>query len=328
MKIAVEKQTPVTALATLIAIVAASYTRYGTAPFENEEVSARVVPPLAEYLSAFGASHPVVSIIAAAIMTIAAGMIIGIMVSRFNIYPTQTFISMPLYGVVACGIFISRDALSAALSSLLAAMAVRYLVCGYLRERDLSSMLYSGLAVGTMLLVSPSGAAYAVAVMIAVFVLSFSARELLVLMTAAVFPPAVFCYAVWAFGGEFAAPAIRIREALISESGVATFGNDAVAALVLCGLTAFTFVSSAVLFQANRFMVSVKSRGILIYILLLSLLSAAMMFLPSSTPAALAVAAVPMSMIMPVVFIREGERLSAILYLSSAVVFVLHLLYY
>ena len=328
MKISVEKQTPVAALTTLIVIAAASYVRYAAIPFENERAVAEVLPPLAERFSVLSGSYPIAGVIVAFLLTVFTGMIIGQMGSRFGLYPAQTFLSMPLFGFVACGIFISGDVLSASLTSLLAALAIKYVSRGYLRERDLSSMLYAGLCIGCMLLLSASGVVYAVAAMSAIFILRFSTREMFVLLFAIVFPPAVCCYAVWAFGGEFLSSLIQIREALTAESGADAFGNDAVCALVLCGLCGFTFICSTVLFLANRFMVSIKSRGILIFNIVLSLLSAAIFVLPSSSPSCFAAAAVPMSTIMPVLFIREGERLSVILYLSLWVVFILHLLYY
>ena len=328
MKVSVDKQTPVAALAMLTAIATASYVRYAVAPYDNEMTGAHQLPPLAGWLRETMVSLPVLSVVSAVVMTVIAGMLIGQMSGRFNIHPSQTFLSMPLYGFMACGIFISGDAVSAAASSLLAAMALKYVCRGYLRERDLSAMLYAGLSIGTMLLVSVSGVVYVIGALSAIFILSFSARELFVLLTAMILPPLFCCYAVWALGGDFFSPLIEVRAALFAESGVDTFGNDAVAALTLCGLSVFVYVCSTVLFLSNRFMVSIKSRGILIYNIVLSLLSLAMFALPSSTPAAFSVAAVPMAIIMPVLFVREEERLSAVLYLSLWVVFILHLLYY
>lgn len=315
-------------MATLIAIVAAASVRFALAPFDNECMTASVAAPLAGITASFVAKHRVWSIILSGVLTVAAGMVVGQMGSRFRLYPSQNFMSMPLYGITACGIFISDNCLAAAAASLLAAMALNYICLGYLRERDLSAMLYAGLCTGSLLLLSTSGAVWVAAMLPAIFIFSFSTRELFVLLTSMIMPVAAFCYAVWALGGEFTLPAMRIWESLTAASGVATFGDDAVGALLTGGLLGFTLICSMALFLANRFMVAVKSRGILIYITVLSLLSAAMLALPSSTPADFAVAAVPMATIMPVLFIREGERLSAILYLSLIAVFILHLLYY
>lgn len=328
MKISVGKQNPVAALTALIVVVTASYVRFRLAPYDNEGAVTGILPPLAGRLSALSAEYPVASLIPAILMTIGAGMLVGQMGGRFRLYPSQTFLSMPLFGIVACGIFISGDVLSASLSSLLAAMALKYLCRSYFRERDLAAMLYAGLSIGMMLLVSTSGVVYVVAALSAIFILSFSTRELLVLLIAMLLPPLACCYAVWALGGDFFAPFIQFREALFADSLSDAFGNDAVVALVLCGLSGFTFICSAVLFLSNRFMVSVKSRGILIYNIILSLLSLAMFAMPSSSPANFGVSAVPMATIMPVLFIRERERLSAVLYVSLWVVFVLHLLFY
>ena len=327
MRISVEKQTPAMALTAMIVIIVLSSVRHALSPFGNELAGARVVPMVAEYLSAAERAWPITCIAVSALLLTAAGVVVGRIVGRFRLYPVQTFLTMPLFGFVSCGIFISGDMLAASLTSLLGALALNYVCRGYLRERDLSAMLYAGLCIGTMMLISTSGAVYVAAALLAVFILSFSTRELFILLTAIALPVGVNCYAEWALGGDFLTPVLRFRDALLADSGVSSFGDDAVCALVLCGLLGFALVSSTMLFLANRFMVSLKSRGILIYNVVLWLLSVAMFALPSSTPADFAVAAVPMSVIMPVVFIRERERLSAILYLSLWAVFMLHLMY-
>lgn len=328
MKISVEKQTPVGALMTLTLIAAVAFVRFWLSPYGNELLPTGILPPLAEYFAGFAEGSRTVAVVVSFILTVAAGMIVGQTGGRNRLYPSQTFISMPIFGIVSCGIFISGDSVSSSATALLAALTLKYLCRGYLRERDLSAMLYAGLSIGTMLLVSPSGFAYVAAALSAMFILSFSARELFVLLSAMVLPVAGWCFGSWALGGDFVSPAMRIWYALFAESGVDAFGNDAVAALTLCGLVGFTFFCSAMLFLANRFIVSVKSRGIFGFTLVLSLLSLSLLAFPSSGPAVFAVSAVPMSMMMPVLFIREGGRLTAILYLSLWAVFVLHLFYY
>lgn len=325
MRISVGKQTPVMALAALVVIAAAAYTRFGVAPFDNEIYGARVLPLTGEYLSAACKAFPVWSIVVSAMLTVAAGIVVGRMGVRFNLYPAHTFLSMPVFGIIACGIFISADTLAASLTALLAAMALRFLFRGYLRERDLASMLYSGLCIGSMLLVSTAGTVYLLAAMSALFVLSFSSRELLVLMTGIVLPVAACCYGVWAFGGEFLLPVTRFVEALTADSGVRTFGDNAVAALALCGLVMYTFVFAMLEFSSSRFRVSVKSRGILVYCAMVSVVSLLLPLLPSSTPADFAVAAVPMSLIIPILFMQEGERMTGLLYMLLLAVYAVHL---
>lgn len=316
------------ALTALIAIVAASYVRFAVAPFDNELSTAGIVPPLAEYLSELEAACPIVSLAVSALMTVFTGMIIGQTGGRFRLYSTQTFIAMPLFGLVACGIFIPCDTLSASLSALLASLTLKYLCRGYWRERDLSSMLYAGLSTGLLMLTSVAGVAYLLGAVLAIFILSFSTRELFVLIVAVMLAPALCCYAVWAMGGDFLAPLFRIWDSVSVEAGGEAFGCDAVCALTLCGLVMFVYVSSSALFLANRFMVAIKARAILSYNIVLSMLCVALFALPSATVSCLAVAAVPMSAIMPVFFIRERENLSAWIYVSLWIVFVLHLLYY
>lgn len=328
MNISVEKQTPVMAVVSFAVIVAAAYLRFAVAPYDNETAGAWVLPTAGEYISQVAATYPVWSIVISAALTFAAGIFVVQTGNRFALYPSQTFLSLPLFGFAACGIFISADTLVASLSTFLAAMTLWFICRGYLRERDLSAMLYAGLSIGVMVLVSKSGAVYVAAALSAIFILSFSARELFVLFVAMLLPPALCCYGVWALGGDFIDPVMQFREALIGRSPVGVFGDNAVGALVMCGLLGFVLFFSSMMFLANRFMVSVKSRGILMFGMALACLSVLMTILPSATPAEFAVAAVPVSVILPVWFMREERRFTAILYLSLWIVFALHLFYY
>lgn len=328
MKISVNNQNPILALLMLMVIVATGYLRFGLAPYDNEYFGGRVVPVVAGYLSDIEAAWGAWSLVAAAAMCVAAGMVIGQMGGRFGIYPSKSFMSMPIFGILACGIFISADVLASSLSALLAAMSLRYMCRGYIRDGDLTSMLYAGLCTGSMLLVSTSGAVYVVAALAAVFILSFSSRELLVLFAAMVLPAALCGYVEWLSGREFLGPVAQFAEALCSDSLVMTFGNNAVGALALCGVAGLVFLCAVLRFFADRYVVPVKQRGVFIYNIVLVALSLLAMALPSSSVGDFAVAAVPMSMLMPLLFIRNGVRHSDELYLLMWALYVIHLFYY
>ena len=325
MKISIARHSPVTALTTMTLLTVAAYARFALMPYENERAVAAVKVPVAEWLSMFGESFPVWSLAAAALVTVITGCVVGRMCSRLRLYPTQCFMAMPLYAVAACGVFISSDPLAASLMSLLAALMLNNLGRGYLKGQDLASMLYAGLCIGSMTMLSaPAGVACVALALLAIPMLSLSFREMMVLIFSTVLAPAAVCYGVWAFGGEFAGPVMRFAESLVEPSGVAVFGDDAVMALVLCGLLGYTAVCGAVLFFANRFAVALKSRGIHIYIIAAGAVLSSVCALPSATPAMLGVVAVPLSMIMPVMFMNTGERSSLLLYLSLLAAFGAH----
>lgn len=326
MKNPISRQTPLTALATLVTIVTVCFIRYAQRPFDNEIGCASYKAPFAEMLSTFESAYPTWSIAIAAVLTILAGAILGRMCNRLRLYPAQCFMPMPLYAIVACGIFISAEPMTAAFVSLLTVTAFVYMSLGYLRGEDLSSMLYAGLAIGAIVMLSaPVGAATVAMAVIAMLLFTLSLRESLTLTLSILFVPAASCYISWIAGGEFLQPLRQLYEALITPSDIPVFGYDAVGALIVAGLSAFAAICSSVLFIVNRFAVAVKPRITLIYTILSLLISTAMCAIPSATPAVLAVAAVPAATVMPVVFIYSGRRASAVLYVSMIVSLIIHL---
>lgn len=322
----VARQTPVSALLTMTVITAAGYIRYAVAPFGNEITGAPCESPVAEWLSGFEAGWPALSLILAALTTIAAGTVIGRMCSYFRLYSTQCFLAMPLYALLACGIFVSNSPLPAALASLSTALALNYLGRGYMRGEDLTSALYAGLCIGAVpLLSAPAGLLCISITLLAVSMLSLSVREMIVMIFAILLLPALVCYGAWATGGEFAAPLYDIKMALLSHSGADILGDDSVAALTICGLAGYAVFCSVTLFFANRFVLALKSRRLYIYILVTAVISVAICAIPSSGPAMLGIAAVPLAAVMPTVFVRADNRAATALYIAIVVAFIIHL---
>lgn len=312
---------------TLAAVAAICFVRFATAPFDNEAAAA-VQAPLARILGSFASAWPVTAVIMAAAVAVAAGAVVGHMCTTLEIYSVKSFLPMPLYGVLACGIFISSNPLAASAASLMTALALMYLCYGYLSDRSLPMMLYAGLSLGTIPLLESAATPWVVfAVVAAIPIFALSLREITVLTAALLFMPVAVCYISWACGGEFSEPLATLLAGIAEPSGIDTFGRDAAAALALCGVAAFIMCGSVFVFIDNRFAVAAKPRRILIYILLLATTCAVLLFLPSSTPALFAVAAVPASAVMPILFTRLGGKDAVRLYILLFATLLLHLFF-
>lgn len=321
------RQSPASALFTLAAVAAICFVRFATAPFGNEEAAA-VQAPLARFLGTFSAAWPVAAVVMAAAVAVAAGVVVGHMCTTLEIYSVKSFLPMPLYGVFACGIFISSNPLAASAASLMTALALMYLCFGYLSDRSLTMMLYAGLSLGVIPLLECSATPWVLfAVVAAIPLFSLSLREITVLTAALLFVPAAVCYISWACGGEFSEPLKMLLAGIAEPSGIDTFGRDAAAALALCGVGAFIMGGSVFVFIDNRFAVAAKPRRILIYILLLATSCSALLFLPSSTPALFAVIAVPSSAVMPILFTGLGAKDAVRLYILLFATLALHLFF-
>lgn len=323
MENSVARQTPLTALATLVLTVAAAYIRFALHPYPNECIAAGTAP-LAQWLAVFAAEHRTWAALLAIPFTVAAGIVTAQICTRFGLYYNHCLLSMPLFGVAACGIFIGADPLSPAVAALLTAAAIYCLGSGYLRDESLEMMLYAGLCMGLLPMLFAPGLLLTLMAVAAIFIFSLSAREIFVLLCSMCLIPFAVCYVTWAFGGDFTAPVQSLWQAFAGNSHSQAFGCDAVAALTLAGLAGFDIVCSAAIFFDDRYAMAVKPRGILFFIITVSLAAAAMFVLPSASTAVFAPAAVPLSMLMPLLFLRIRQGWAMALYCSTFAVVLLH----
>lgn len=324
MHYSVVRQQPVTALLTLAVIAAVAFARFYMSPFDDEFITGAPAP-LAIFIDGWQAAHMLWGVVLSAVITVLTGMTIGRMGAKFGIYSTQCIFSVPLYGLVACGIFISENSLSAAIASFFAASALRHLCGGYFRGQNLTAMLYAGLCIGTIPMFCAAGAVYVLTAVIAMFLFALSVREIVVLTSGILVVPLTVCYVCWAFGGEFLAPLQRLFDALTVPSGYTVWDSDPVAALVLSGLTGFAVLCSVALFPSNKYSIATKSRSILIYIIISCVFSIAIFLLPSADVSFFALAAVPAALVMPIIFLKSGETAALMLYILFIAAFTAHL---
>lgn len=326
MENSVARQTPFAAAFTAVVVIAAAYVRFGIAPYPDETVTAAVTAPLAGGLALFAAAHRVWSIVLALPVTLLTGFIAGRICSRFGFYPNYCVLSLPLYAVAACGIFIGSDPLAAALASLLTAVAIYCPCSAYLRDESLEMMLYAGLCLGLLPMLYAPCLLMTFMAVAAIFIFSLSLREVFVLLCGMLFVPLAVCYISWAFGGEFWEPVQQLCTAVMSDSGSAPFGCDAAAALVTAGLTGFCTLCSAAIFFARRYATAVKPRSILLFVITTLPAATGMLFLPSASTAVFAVAAVPASIVMPLLFLHLRNGAARMIYLSILLSVLVHLI--
>lgn len=325
MRYSVVRQTPVSALVTLVTVVAVAFVRFANAPFGDEMLLSPAAPVLGAYVDAWQSAHPVWGIVLSALLTVLTGVVVGRMTILFSLYPTHCFFSIPLYGFVACGIFIAADTLAVAVAAYLAALGVRYVCGAYVRGMDLSKLLYAGVCIGLVPLFYVPASFVAVMALAAIAMFGFSLREIVVLLFGLLLGPAVVCYVTWFAGGDFTAPLVSLWEALAADSGYSLLGSDSVVALAAAGLLAFVMVCSTAMFLADKHSVGVKPRGILVYNMAAFIAACASFLLPSASVGLFAFAAIPAAIIMPIMFMRVHESLSLALYISMVLVFFLHL---
>lgn len=318
------RQSPVVNLATLAAIIAASVARAYFEPYDAESF-ADMATLLGSILDSWQTEHPVAALAVAAVIWFIAGWSIGLVVRVRELYFVRTTITIPIYGIVACGIFIPHNYLLAAVSSLLFAIAARSYFDSFRDGYGFSQMFFGSLCLGVLPMIYAPATALLLLMPLAVVVFKRSAREAIVALTGLLLAPLTVCYLNWGAGGEFTAPLAQTAEALTATSGYRFFGALPAGAATLVGMLLALVLGAALISSANIYSMNSRARYITFYNMCAFVIALATIALSSSTPAALGLIAVPTAMTVTAMLVQIRSHAANAIYVVLFILFILHL---
>ena len=312
MQVSIIRQTPAASILLTLLIVVATFVRFALAPYGDELISSGVAT-LGAKVDSFQSTYPVWGWIFSAVIVLLNSISVGRTASALGLYQPRTTISIPLYAIVACGIFIATDSLAVGLASLFSVQMMRYLCGGYVRGTDLNYAFYAPIL--TFIALLP----------VAIMMFGFSWREVVVMVVGAIFPLTATCYLNWLWGGEFLAPATTLLEALTANSGYTPWGSDSVVALAEIGLILFAVICGIVALFGDKRSVAMRPRTIITFNLLVLVVALATFALPSATVGVFMMVALPAAILIPVGLIHARDIFSNLLITTLLLLTILHL---
>lgn len=318
------RQSPVVNLATLAVIIAAVAVRSHAAPYEAE-TAAETASFLGSKLSAWQMQHHIAAAVMAAVVWFAAGWVIGLVVRVRELYFVRTTITIPIYGIVACGIFCPHDSLTAAVASLLFAIAVRSYFESFRDGYGFSPIFFGSLCLGALPLFYAPAVTLLMLMPLAVMLFKRSAREAIVAVAGLVFAPLAACYASWGAGGGFTEPVIQTAYALTAVSGYRFFGALHAVAGVMTGMLLTLVLSAVFIGSASIHSMNTRARYITFYNMCAFIIALSTLALPSSTPTAFGLIAVPTAMTIPSMLVQIKPEAANAIFCGLSLLFILHL---
>ena len=307
----ITRKSAMMAILLLVAIVVASVVRYVHTPFELE---------LADGAYRGG------SIALAAILLIYCGIIAGKMFSRSGLSAAYSTLSMPIYGVLACGVFVASNLLAAAAASLCFAVALSLLLRSLHNAEEKDSVFFASILLGTTALLYPPCVVLVAVLPIAIFTLALSLRQSMIMIVGYLLPIFVASYITW-YGGE---PFLHFGETLVAslcESQMSAVGSVpylaiaivvAVVAILLWGIV-YSIISPSKAFTLTRVR---RALHLFLWIFVFSL---TMLLIPACNLSACAVIAVPATMLVSCVLDILPNNRSAIAYWALLALCATHL---
>lgn len=293
---AVTRNSSLSALLLLITIIVASLLRHDARPFATE-------------LSA-GAGLTPWGMAIAAIAILATAFIANRTASSTGIFKEYCTLPLPLYGLVACGIFITADLPIVAITALCVAMSLLLLTRNLTAAADKDSVFFGSMLLGVTALLYPPCIVLVVAIPLSIVLFTLSFRQVVIAIAGWLLPPLMALYAAWY--GDTVDEFVAQYEALLVERPMTTipWGAIAIAAAILVILLGGIFASTA----ARRQFMIIRTRRATQFFTLMFIGATLPIALPSHPIAMLTIVAVPASLVISMALARMSNTAGAILY--------------
>lgn len=324
MQVSIIRQTPVASVLMMLLLVVATFTRFAIAPYGDELIAGGAAQPCV-WVDNFQYSHPVWGVIFSALVVVLTSMIAGRTTSALGLYPARTTITIPLYVIIACGIFIAPNSLSVSLSALCVMQMLRYLCGEYMRGTDLTFAFYVGLCAGVAPLLYAPAITFIALLPIAILIFGFSWREVVVMVTGLILPLSALCYVGWLCGGAFTAPVLELFKAVGEPSGYTPWDSESVVALTLIGVILFMVLCGILAFAGEKRAVAMRPRTIITLLIIAQVVALATFALPSATAGLFMLVAPVAAILIPFALLRLRDELSNLAIITLLLLLTLHL---
>lgn len=322
----VTRQPLIVAFPTLLLVLGALLLRKQGLSFAPEAVGAvQSLPGL--WIGDFQQLFPRISWALWYLFHLAAAVTLGRMGLRHKLYASNTLLAVPLYGVVACGIFVADDFLAGALGALLLARAMRNFCASYRNGYAFSSLFRGALYLGLLVVIYPAALPLLLLAPLVMILFKRTLREWIVLICGLLLPLASLCYLYWAVTGAYLPPLEQMAMMVTSSERLSLF--DEASVLLIAQLVVLLATSLCALFYylSDIYAATSKARAILSAHVWLFLLCGAGLMMPSATTNSLTLLAVAVVMLLPFLFVRIRPLVANILYGTFLLLFVLRLFF-
>lgn len=251
------------------------------------------------------------------------GMSVGRLTVRYNLYSVGTCLAIPLYGAIACGLAVGGDCLTTFAASALLALATKNFCRSYCNGFGFDAIFRASLYIGLLPLVATAAAPLLILLPLAVMLFRRTLREVAVAVAACCCPLSRSATSTGPPEASFSLRS-RNREAHSSPERRCRCSSRRPCRTSSCREPVFLLDLTALLFfLSDIYALGTKPRLIFIFNISALLLTAAALCGPAATPATVALAAVPSTVLLPFMFVRIHRAIALPLYLlllASAVI--------
>ncbi len=284
-------------------------------PVEIVAPTSGMFPPLTAILNQFQAVYPIWTKVLVVWLLVSAGLSVGRIAIRYNLYSVNTCLPIALFAIVCCGGLGRHIVLSEVVALFFLVLAVKNLFRAFRHDYGFDRIFRAGLYLGISILVQPQLMPMLLLLPMGVVVFQRTLREVVVAGVGLLLGPATLCYIHWGCGGDFLDPLLLAWDHFVQGEFFVLFEQLSIAQKVFLALVVLFDLMALGFFFSNIYAVGIKRRyilgfqlGFLVPILLL-------LCAPSATVGNVALLAIPSAIILPFFWVRTRRIISSFFYL-------------
>ena len=301
------------AIMLLVVILVATAIRSQVNPYELEVAN-----------SAY--SERTISIVIATFLLFCVGIITGKIFPRSGLNKSYSTLPIPIYGILASGIFVAPHSLSTAVVSLCFALAIYLLLRSLHSAGEKDSLFFAALLFGFMVLLYPPCIVFIGILIPAIFLLALSPRQIVVIAVGYLLP--IFCasYYMWYIGDDFWTLSRNIADALLAPRMGAIEQIPYTGVVMICAITSLLIGGLAFsLIRPDKMFMLARVRRALSLFAWIMLITLTIIAFPACDLTLLALLAVPASILLSFILGILPTTQSTIAYWVLLLIFVVHL---
>lgn len=248
MKPDIIRQPLLLAIASLLVVIAAAMTT-GTVISPAPETV--ISTPLGDLIGLFQERFPRCSRIFCGSLLLLTGILCGRLAVRYGLYPVSSTLTIPLYGLVACGILLGREYLTESVTAFILLLSTQSFFACFRNGYAIGAVFRASFFLGLLPLLYAPLLPLPLLILAAAFCFRRTLREVFVSLCGVILPFLAVCYVAWGQGANPVDIPVGLWHSFVSDSGYRIFANTpplvpAILGIVLLSYSAPYFSDSSV----------------------------------------------------------------------------------
>lgn len=249
------------------------------------------------------------------LVTLIAGMTIGRMTIRYNLYSVGTCLPIPLFAIVACSVGAGTAPLPGFTAALLGALAGKNFCLAFRNGYGFDVLFRAALCLGLLILAAPAALPMVLLLPFSLLLFGRTSREAIVAGAGLLLGPLLYCYVNWGLGGDFCAPLTALGERFLSGTPLAFIRSLPPLRAGLAGFVLMLNLAAILFFLTDIYATGTKQRFMLFFHIGALVLTLATLCGPAASAAEAPLFAIPSALLAPFLLIRIRSRIAGAVYL-------------